>query len=672
MLRRSGRWLPRAGVTVGTAVLLLGLVPVTAEAHQHGCHRWHSCPSDTGSYVCGDLGYFTYCGGTGDSSPAESVDITAPRQPKVVRPHAGKGGRVSLTVTAEEGARIEVAETDESGLEARTVAEATATGAGQTIAFKADSGSHTYTVTATDDAGNTSDVSDDITLDVDADVPAVTGFSIAGPDATTATAHVTFDSEAGAAYELTVSGRKERITGTVSGDGRVSDAPLVLPNGSYTARIQVTDAAGNVGSADRKLRVDLDKLAPQVAAHRAPGSDRVRFAITAPPRSKGTLTVGDAVEQAFTTDTDGRAEVGTQLPDGSYPAPVVEVTDPYRRSGRTSGRELIVDTVAPALKVKSDDERAAHGNLSLAVTTEAHAKVAVLYGAGAHDGFTSSGHSTTVTRALSPGTYRVTVTATDAYGNTTTKQLSLAVDDQRTAGEWLVLLLKMVLVVVLIAAAGYVYRRTRPAREARRARRATERYARELRSWEEERDRLVELAEFAAELADDERSDGDWSASWGKRKRDESVWWATDADMVQPGTNGLDISVKDSGTLVITGQRVLFVGRTRREWLFSKLVHVEHSGQDVTWMRVTNRTNVSGVRYRREPEKTRIAIELAIAEAPAGEAPELGTGRGPVLARLRQAITTHDRQQPSSPEPPLSAQQTGAGEPGRLTSTQHR
>jgi hypothetical protein len=32
-----------------------------AYAHQSGCHRWHSCPSDTGSYVCGDLGYDTYC-----------------------------------------------------------------------------------------------------------------------------------------------------------------------------------------------------------------------------------------------------------------------------------------------------------------------------------------------------------------------------------------------------------------------------------------------------------------------------------------------------------------------------------------------------------------------------------------------------------------------------------
>jgi len=30
-------------------------------AHQSGCHRWHSCPSDSGSYICGDIGYCSQC-----------------------------------------------------------------------------------------------------------------------------------------------------------------------------------------------------------------------------------------------------------------------------------------------------------------------------------------------------------------------------------------------------------------------------------------------------------------------------------------------------------------------------------------------------------------------------------------------------------------------------------
>jgi hypothetical protein len=32
-----------------------------AHAHQSGCHRWHSCPSDRGTYECGDVGYCSGC-----------------------------------------------------------------------------------------------------------------------------------------------------------------------------------------------------------------------------------------------------------------------------------------------------------------------------------------------------------------------------------------------------------------------------------------------------------------------------------------------------------------------------------------------------------------------------------------------------------------------------------
>ena len=28
----------------------------TGYAHRDGCHRWHSCPSYSGGYVCCDLG----------------------------------------------------------------------------------------------------------------------------------------------------------------------------------------------------------------------------------------------------------------------------------------------------------------------------------------------------------------------------------------------------------------------------------------------------------------------------------------------------------------------------------------------------------------------------------------------------------------------------------------
>src|SRR5437667_1918456 len=57
----------------GVVLLLFVVLVPLAEAHRNGCHAWHSCPSDTGSYVCGDTGHSNYCGNT-DTSPS----VTAP------------------------------------------------------------------------------------------------------------------------------------------------------------------------------------------------------------------------------------------------------------------------------------------------------------------------------------------------------------------------------------------------------------------------------------------------------------------------------------------------------------------------------------------------------------------------------------------------------------------
>ncbi len=47
-----------------TALLSSPLIVLDSSGHRDGCHRWHSCPSDNGSYVCGDLGNDDECGGS--------------------------------------------------------------------------------------------------------------------------------------------------------------------------------------------------------------------------------------------------------------------------------------------------------------------------------------------------------------------------------------------------------------------------------------------------------------------------------------------------------------------------------------------------------------------------------------------------------------------------------
>ena len=53
-------WWYLAGVA-GVFLLACAALVADAASHPDGCHRWHSCPSDDGSYVCGDLGYCSEC-----------------------------------------------------------------------------------------------------------------------------------------------------------------------------------------------------------------------------------------------------------------------------------------------------------------------------------------------------------------------------------------------------------------------------------------------------------------------------------------------------------------------------------------------------------------------------------------------------------------------------------
>lgn len=57
------------------SIAIFPIFPLESLAHRDGCHRWHSCPSDDGSYVCGDLGYDDECGGNEeDTEPANNDD----------------------------------------------------------------------------------------------------------------------------------------------------------------------------------------------------------------------------------------------------------------------------------------------------------------------------------------------------------------------------------------------------------------------------------------------------------------------------------------------------------------------------------------------------------------------------------------------------------------------
>jgi hypothetical protein len=55
-----------------TSIAIIPISPTESLAHRDGCHRWHSCPSHDGSYVCGDLGFNDECGDRGGNDEEES------------------------------------------------------------------------------------------------------------------------------------------------------------------------------------------------------------------------------------------------------------------------------------------------------------------------------------------------------------------------------------------------------------------------------------------------------------------------------------------------------------------------------------------------------------------------------------------------------------------------
>lgn len=69
----------RSGLLLGlssTIVLLFVSWVSPALAHRSGCHTLHSCLSDSGSYICGDLGY--PCNGVASINDIALEDIVVP------------------------------------------------------------------------------------------------------------------------------------------------------------------------------------------------------------------------------------------------------------------------------------------------------------------------------------------------------------------------------------------------------------------------------------------------------------------------------------------------------------------------------------------------------------------------------------------------------------------
>lgn len=661
-------------IALGVAgfLLLSSLIawPTAAEAHRDGCHRWHSCPSDTGSYVCGDTGNFSECGYT--SLPEEKVyDDTAPKRPVVSQPKVQSGGKVAITVTAERGSTLVV----RSG--GKTIYKTTATGTKQVLSFVGRDGKHSYSVRATDNSDNASSVAK-FKAAADAKVPSLEGVTLVSGTGNNARSRVVFTAGEAVKYSVLVDGQPLAV-GTAAGDETEVDFPVA--DGRHRLVLKLTDAAGNVSSLKRTLNVDVAHLTPVVETLSEPNENAQRFKIVGTPGSRGTLTIAETTV-AVNLESEA-AEVAANLPDGTYSTGKLEIRDELGRVGVVDVPAFTVDTTSPLLKVIRSNRRADTGRLVARITAEEGARV--VWQVEDQNGkmveratLVGDGTAQIVDVDVEEGLATLNVEATDAAGNKSADDFTASIkSDPLALSDWLGVLAILGLAVGGGAIAwrkresmkGWLAGR-RHAADVRKARKAhhlnlqqhdrvlqqhAERmadYRERLSWWTVRRQHLVRLHDEAGSTHGAER--GGLEILGVKAKKGERLYSVVAATLLEERSRGGSPELVDveDGEMAVTSLRVVFRGPSkRREWAFDKVEQITDVDSNTTLIKVSNRKSLSGVRYD-DPERTRLHLALAVNPGP--------SGRHQVVQNAAAALQRHADSRPTEPPPPPSPPQTPA------------
>ncbi|WP_416392125.1 Ig-like domain-containing protein [Alloalcanivorax xenomutans] len=385
-------------------------------------------------------------GNTSDPSTAFelNVDTTAPAAP-TVEPTDG----TTLTGTAEAGSTVDV-DVDGDGTPDYTV-EADADG-NWSVAPDAPLAHETeVSVTATDEAGNTSDP---VTTIVDENLndttpPVVTLDAVVTNDSTPELTGTVDDPDA--SIVVSVGGNDYVATNNGNGTWTLADGDLpALTDGDYTVTVTGSDGAGNEGTATGT--VTIDTVAPEVTVEPSDGA-----LLTGTAEAGSTVEVdtnGDGTpDYTVEADADGNWSVTPDAPLADGTEVSVTATD---EAGNTSDPvtttvdENLNDTTPPAAPTIAEvvddvapgtDPVLTGGSTNdttptLSGTAEAGSTVAIFQGATEIGTATADGSgnwSFTPTTELAEGDYSFTATATDAAGNTSDPSTAFELNVDTTA-----------------------------------------------------------------------------------------------------------------------------------------------------------------------------------------------------------------------------------------------
>ena len=195
--------------------------------------------------------------------------------------------------------------------------------------------------------------------------------------------------------------------------------------GSYTVTLTATDAAGNAASCTTSFSVQ-DLTPPSVGCPAAVSATANANGQAAVPDFAASLTASDNCTPAGQLVKSQSPAAGTLVGPGSY-AVTLTATDAAGNAASCATSFSVQDVTAPSVACPASITVAADANCQAAVPD-------VLANLNASDNCTPRGQLTTSQNPPSgalvgPGVHPITVTVTDAAGNTTGCSLSLTVSD---------------------------------------------------------------------------------------------------------------------------------------------------------------------------------------------------------------------------------------------------
>ncbi len=554
--------------------------------------------------------------------PKPKPDTEAPGSPRVGTPVPGAGGRVTVTVGAEKGARVAVRE--QGGA---VVAQGRATDGSVTLSWTTGSGEHAYLVTATDQAGNRSRPAA-FSAEADADPPPLGGVTWTPGTREDTRSHVRFRTAAGSAYRVLVDG-------TVLDEGTAEDGTvrqvLDVADGKHAVRVEALDQVGNVASRDRTFAVDVPSLAvtAELASEPTVHKQVVRVSAT-PNATTGTLRLSGAEPKEFTLER-GRALVRLRLPDDTYGGLVVTVRDSQGRKGVGTVDAFEVDTSPPVLSVATDSRAAAGGRLEATVRTDPGARIAWTLadpdGVTTDSGsFTARESETTISQDVVAGDYVLEVVATDEYDRTVTRtaETSIATDPTPI---WKIIAVGLGLAVGGIALLflvplllKWLFGAVAPRYSRRRERRQLEAADAARREHQAERHAVRDAWEGRASVVSDflygVTVGWDVGALPGFEPRPgETVRHMTVATAYESlGHGPADHVTTMEGALLVTAQRLVLIGDEVREWPLEDVRDLVHTGDDESVIHHGGDDERWTVLSYGEPETTRLHLDHLRAE----------------------------------------------------------